>query len=276
MAVLEAGRPLSRWRLPGASARVRAAVSRADQAAARAATAGPGRVVRGPRVERGLVRERHRGAVRRPVRPRVPLGASRASWAAARTSGAVRCLRLSDIDFKAASHDGVGRDWPIGYADLEPYYDLVEDYVGVAALPEGLAEFPDGHFLPAMPFTCAEAALRTRAQVEVRPDAHAGTHRQPHAAASRTSALSLLRPVRARLHHALLLQLRVHDDGGCGGDGQVHRRDRRHGLPGDRRSIDAPGARRPLYRSRHSSAPRDFRPRRRPLRADAGVDSRSC
>ena len=31
--------------------------------------------------------------------------------------------RFSDADFKAASHDGAGVDWPIGYADLAPYYD---------------------------------------------------------------------------------------------------------------------------------------------------------
>jgi len=39
--------------------------------------------------------------------------------------------RFSDLDFKAASHDGYGEDWPIAYKDLAPYYDLVEDYVGI-------------------------------------------------------------------------------------------------------------------------------------------------
>ena len=38
--------------------------------------------------------------------------------------------RFSDLDFKAASYDGYGEDWPLGYADVAPYYDLVEDYVG--------------------------------------------------------------------------------------------------------------------------------------------------
>jgi choline dehydrogenase-like flavoprotein len=41
--------------------------------------------------------------------------------------------RFSDLDFKAASYDGYGMDWPLGYADLEKYYDLVEDYVGITA-----------------------------------------------------------------------------------------------------------------------------------------------
>ena len=72
------------------------------------------------------------------------------------------CLRLSDMEFKAASHDGAGVDWPIGYADIAPYYDLVEDYVGIAGMTEGLAELPDGRFQPVMPLTCAETALRTR------------------------------------------------------------------------------------------------------------------
>ena len=71
-------------------------------------------------------------------------------------------LRMSDIDFKAASHDGVGVDWPISYADLKPYYDLVEAYVGVSAMTEGLAQLPDGPFQPAMGLTCNETAVRAR------------------------------------------------------------------------------------------------------------------
>src|SRR2546422_913554 len=47
------------------------------------------------------------------------------------------CLRLSDLDFKAASRDGFDEDWPLRYSDLEPYYDLVEDYVGVTGIGEG-------------------------------------------------------------------------------------------------------------------------------------------
>ena len=88
------------------------------------------------------------------VRPRL-VGGRTNVWGRA-------CLRLSDIDFKAASHDGAGVDWPIGYADIAPYYDLVEDYVGINGMTEALAELPDGRFQTAMPFTCAETALRTR------------------------------------------------------------------------------------------------------------------
>jgi choline dehydrogenase-like flavoprotein len=72
--------------------------------------------------------------------------------------------RFSDLDFKAASFDGHGMDWPLGYADLAPYYDLVERYVGISGLAEGVYELPDGQFLPPMPFTCSEVRLRTAAK----------------------------------------------------------------------------------------------------------------
>ncbi len=72
------------------------------------------------------------------------------------------CLRMSDIELKEASRDGHGADWPISYADLVPYYELVEDYVGIQGMAEGLPGLPDSHFQPVMPMTCAEMALRTR------------------------------------------------------------------------------------------------------------------
>lgn len=70
--------------------------------------------------------------------------------------------RLSDLDFKARSHDGYGDDWPISYADLAPYYDIVERYVGISGDAEGVSELPDGQFLPGMPMSCAETRLKTR------------------------------------------------------------------------------------------------------------------
>ncbi len=69
-------------------------------------------------------------------------------------------LRLSDLDFKAASRDGCGDDWPINYADLEPYYDKVEEFIGVSGLAEGVAHVPDGKYQPPMPMFCSEVALK--------------------------------------------------------------------------------------------------------------------
>jgi choline dehydrogenase-like flavoprotein len=70
--------------------------------------------------------------------------------------------RLSDLDFKAASHDGFGEDWPLGYDDLAPYYDLVEEYVGITGQAEGLYELPDGRFHPPMGMLCAERHVRQK------------------------------------------------------------------------------------------------------------------
>jgi choline dehydrogenase-like flavoprotein len=70
--------------------------------------------------------------------------------------------RLSEQDFKAASFDGYGDDWPLGYADLAPYYDRVEDYVGITGMAEGVEELPDGRFHPPMGLSCAEMRLRAR------------------------------------------------------------------------------------------------------------------
>jgi choline dehydrogenase-like flavoprotein len=70
------------------------------------------------------------------------------------------CYRLSDLDFKAASHDGFGENWPISYQDVAPYYDLVERYVGITGMREGVGLLPDGQYLPPMGLTCFESNMR--------------------------------------------------------------------------------------------------------------------
>ncbi|HKU20151.1 MAG TPA: GMC family oxidoreductase [Terriglobales bacterium] len=68
--------------------------------------------------------------------------------------------RYSDNEFKAASRDGYGEDWPISYKELEPYYDQVESFIGVSGSREGLPQFPDGQFLPPMALSCGAAQAR--------------------------------------------------------------------------------------------------------------------
>ncbi|MBV8072170.1 MAG: GMC family oxidoreductase, partial [Acidobacteriaceae bacterium] len=72
--------------------------------------------------------------------------------------------RFSDLEFKAASRDGYGEDWPISYADIAPYYDRVERFIGVSAAPANLPQFPDGVFLAPMPLNCAETIFSAAAQ----------------------------------------------------------------------------------------------------------------
>ena len=68
-------------------------------------------------------------------------------------------LRFSDFEFKAASRDGIGEDWPIGYQDLEPFYAEVEQFLGTHGSKEGLAQLPDGAFREPRPMTPAEQRL---------------------------------------------------------------------------------------------------------------------
>ena len=72
--------------------------------------------------------------------------------------------RFSDNEFKAASRDGYGENWPISYHELEPYYDLVESYIGVSGSRERLPQMPDGKFLPPMNLSCG--ALQAKQVIE--------------------------------------------------------------------------------------------------------------
>ena len=67
-----------------------------------------------------------------------------------------QCYRLSDLDFEANAKEGIGVDWPIRYKDIAPWYDYVENFVGISGQKEGLAHLPDGEFLPPMEMTCLE------------------------------------------------------------------------------------------------------------------------
>jgi choline dehydrogenase-like flavoprotein len=68
--------------------------------------------------------------------------------------------RYSDNEFKAASRDGYGEDWPLSYRELEPYYDQVEEFIGVSGSSEGLPQMPDGKFLPPMKLSCGGIAAK--------------------------------------------------------------------------------------------------------------------
>jgi choline dehydrogenase-like flavoprotein len=69
-------------------------------------------------------------------------------------------LRLSDYDFKGKTHDGYGEDWPISYADIEPYYDRVDTYLGISGHKEGLPHLPDSLFQRSHKLNAGEVKLR--------------------------------------------------------------------------------------------------------------------
>ncbi|MDE2403176.1 MAG: GMC family oxidoreductase [Sphingomonadales bacterium] len=69
--------------------------------------------------------------------------------------------RLSDLDFEANAKDGFGVDWPIRYADIAPWYDKMEKFVGVAGDRDGLPQLPDGeNYLPGFELNDAEKQFK--------------------------------------------------------------------------------------------------------------------
>ncbi len=70
--------------------------------------------------------------------------------------------RWSDYDFEANVKDGIAIDWPIRYKDIAPWYDYAEKFAGISGSKDGLAQLPDGHFLPPMDLNCVEKDVSAR------------------------------------------------------------------------------------------------------------------
>jgi len=99
-----------------------------------------------------------------------PFAGTRFAWVRARCLGGKTniwgrlALRFSDLDFKAKSHDGYGEDWPISYADVQPYYDKVDLYLGISGFRENLPHLPDSLFQRSSRLNPAEIRLRESMQ----------------------------------------------------------------------------------------------------------------
>jgi choline dehydrogenase-like flavoprotein len=70
--------------------------------------------------------------------------------------------RWSDFDFEANAKDGIAVDWPIRYKDIEPWYTYAEKFAGISGSRDGLAQLPDGNFLPAMEMNVVEKDVAAR------------------------------------------------------------------------------------------------------------------
>lgn len=68
--------------------------------------------------------------------------------------------RWSNLDFEANKKEDIGVDWPVRYKDIAPWYDKVEEYIGVSGESLGLAQLPDGKFQPPMDLNCAEEEFK--------------------------------------------------------------------------------------------------------------------
>jgi len=74
------------------------------------------------------------------------------------------CYRWSDLDFEANKKDGFGVDWPIRYQDIAPWYDYVEQYIGVSGKQEGIPHLPDGKFQTPMEMNCVEQDFKNKVE----------------------------------------------------------------------------------------------------------------
>ena len=97
-----------------------------------------------------------------------PYTGTKFSWVRSRALGGKTnvwgrlALRLSDYDFKAASRDGYGVDWPIGYADVAPYYDRVDRYLGISGVTENIPWLPDSIYQRPMKLNEPEVHIRSK------------------------------------------------------------------------------------------------------------------
>jgi choline dehydrogenase-like flavoprotein len=79
--------------------------------------------------------------------------------------------RWSKYDFEGPARDGFAVPWPIGYDDLAPWYSHVEKFAGISGNHDGLAELPDGEFMPGFPLNAVEDHFRVQLQ-----KSHPGRH----------------------------------------------------------------------------------------------------
>jgi len=72
--------------------------------------------------------------------------------------------RYGDVDFKAASLDGFGEDWPVDYAEIAPWFSKAERYMGVASTIQNRPSNPDGEYLPPMTWRCIDYIIQKAAE----------------------------------------------------------------------------------------------------------------
>jgi choline dehydrogenase-like flavoprotein len=77
--------------------------------------------------------------------------------------------RFSDHDLHAGARDAASASWPLTYADLVPYYEQVEKWMGLRGTRNGLTHLPDSVLAAEMDLGTGERALR-EALVRTWPD----------------------------------------------------------------------------------------------------------
>jgi choline dehydrogenase-like flavoprotein len=70
--------------------------------------------------------------------------------------------RFGPLDFEANAKEGIGIPWPVSYEEIAPWYDKAEIFAGISGSVEGLAQLPDGKFLPPHDLNCVEQDFKAR------------------------------------------------------------------------------------------------------------------
>jgi choline dehydrogenase-like flavoprotein len=78
-------------------------------------------------------------------------------------------LRYSDLDFEGPAHDGWEIPWPIRYKDIAPYYDRVEQLIGVCGGDDDQPSLPGSkfHLHPPAPRCGERMLMRAASQVGI-------------------------------------------------------------------------------------------------------------
>jgi choline dehydrogenase-like flavoprotein len=75
-------------------------------------------------------------------------------------------LRMSDYAFKAFSHEGAGVDWPISYTELAPYYEKVEEFLGMIGGEDNIPFVPNGKYIKIAGLSTLEREFKAKVEAK--------------------------------------------------------------------------------------------------------------
>ncbi len=114
-------------------------------------------------------------------------------------------LRYSDLDFTGPERDGWEIPWPIRYKDIAPYYDQVDQLIGVCGGDDDQDSLPGSkYFLPPPPFRCGEWVMKKRPRRLASTSLPFVALYSPNP--QRSHQVPLLRSLRLRLRRRRILQ----------------------------------------------------------------------